>query len=180
MGQVDIIKDTIYLGNQLDNLDKKFDIYLKLYYKRREIGFNMDILSVRYNIKSDNILECWMYSFIISHAENNEGQFLQEFARTIIITDAFLRRVCLHHECRFQNRLFQYNVDEEIKSEQKKFKQEMIKRQIIFLDNEDLAVFPTPSIKMREFEVDAKFFRHTTCESTIGKQLPICYYIWCI
>ena len=56
MGQVDIIKDTIYFGNQLNNLDKKLDIYLKLYYKRREIGFNMDILSVRYNIKSDNFV----------------------------------------------------------------------------------------------------------------------------
>ena len=130
--EVNIINRSIFLGNQLKSLEKKFDVYLKFYYKRREIGCNLDILSVRYNLKTDNFFDYWMYSFIISDSESNEGQFLEDFARTFIITDMLLRRVCLDHECRFQNRLFQDNVDEEIKSEQDKFKQKMIKTRIIF------------------------------------------------
>ena len=82
----------------------------------------------------------WMHSFIISNAENNEGQFLEDFARTFIITDNILQRVGYHHECRFLNRIFQDNVDEELKSEQDKFKQEMNKKRIIFLDYEDMVV----------------------------------------
>ena len=70
----------------------------------------------------------WMHSYIISHAENNEGQFLEDFARIFIITDNILQRVCLHHECRFQNKLFQDNVDEELKSDQDKLKQKMNKK----------------------------------------------------
>ena len=50
MGQFNIINQSIYLGNKLNNLDKKFDVDLKLYYKRREIGCNLDVLSVRYNL----------------------------------------------------------------------------------------------------------------------------------
>ena len=112
--EIDIIKRSIYLGNQLNSLEKKFDVYLKLYYKRRKIGCNLDILSVRYNIKTDNFFDYFMYSFIISHSESNEGQFLADFARKFIITDKLLRRVGLDHECRFQNRLFQDNVDDEL------------------------------------------------------------------
>ena len=122
----------------------------------------------------------WMHSFIKSHAENNEGQFLEDFARTFIITDNILHRVGLHHECRFQNRLFQDNVDEELKSEQDKLKQEMNKRQIIFLDYEDMVVGARQQHKLREFDLDPKLFRYTSCESTtghLGKRLPVCYLI---
>ena len=101
MSQSNIINKSIYLGNQLYNLDQKFDVYLKISYKRREIGCNLDVLSVRYNLKTDNFLDWWMYNFIISHAESNEENFLQDFARIFIITDELLRRVNLYRECRF-------------------------------------------------------------------------------
>ena len=178
MIQSNIISKSIYLGNQLDNLDQKFDVYLKLSYKRREIGCNLDVLSVRYNLKTDNFLDMWMYNFIIIHSESNAENFLQDFARIFIISDERLRRVELYHQCRFQNKLFQDNVDKEIKSEKDKFIKEMIKRKIIFLDHEDLVVFPIPSLKLREFEVDSELFRHPTCDSAtghLGKRLPVCY-----
>ena len=98
---------------------------------------------------------------------------------TFIFTDKLLRRVGLDHECRFQNRLFQDNVDEELKSEQDKFKQNMIKTRIIFLDYEDMVVSQKQQSRLREFEVDPKLFRHTTYESTIGhlgRRLPVCYF----
>ena len=96
MSQSNIINKSIYLGNQLDNLDQKVDVYLKISNKRREIGCNLDVLSVRYNLKTDNFLDWWMYNFIISHSESNEENFLQDFARIFIITDELLRRVGLY------------------------------------------------------------------------------------
>ena len=112
MAQANIIKKSLYLGNKLNSLKKKFDVYLKLHYKRRELGCDLDILSLRYNLKTNSFFNFWMHSFIITHSENNEGQFLEDFAQIFIITDNLLQRVGLHHEYRFQNRLFQDNVDE--------------------------------------------------------------------
>ena len=67
-GEVDIIKRSIFMRNQLKSLAKEFDVYLKVPYKRRELSCNLDILSVRYNLKSDNFINFWMHFFIISHA----------------------------------------------------------------------------------------------------------------
>ena len=44
--EVDIIKQSIFLGNQLKSLAKEFDVYLKVHYKRRELVCNLDILRV--------------------------------------------------------------------------------------------------------------------------------------
>ena len=103
---------SIYLGNQLKlSYLKQFDVYLKLQFKRRELGFNLSILCARYDVEISDFNYIWMITFLIPQSENDEEQFLEDFAWTFLLTDPVLNRVGLHHLCRFQNRLGQDNVD---------------------------------------------------------------------
>ena len=128
----------IYLGNQLNvSFLKKFDVYLKLQFKRRELGFNLSILCAQYDLEIDDFSYLRLITFIIPQSDKNEEQFLEDFAWMFLLTDPVLNRIGVHHLCKFQNRLGQENADEELKADQDKFKQDMIKRRIILLEDDD-------------------------------------------
>ena len=125
---------SIYLGNQLkSSFLKQYDVYLKLQYKRGELGFNLVIICALYEVEIDDFSYLWMITFIIPQSENDEEQFLEDFAWTFILTDSVLNRVRLHHLFRFQNQLEQENVDEKLKADKDKFKEDMKERRIILL-----------------------------------------------
>lgn len=153
---------TIHLGNQL------YEVDLKLQFKRRQLGFNLSILCARYEIEIPDYNNIWMISFIIPEWENDVEQFLVDFAWTFLLTDHLLNRLGLHHLCRFQNRLGQENIDEELKADQEKFQEEMKKRRIILLEDNDTVISQWQVFQPKDFVFDPKSFRYSEQQDIIS------------
>ena len=67
-------------------------------------------------------------------------EFLEDFARNVIITDDEYKSLGLHHLMNFRNRIGQHEYDKTHNDLQKHFRQQMLNKQIFILEDEDLII----------------------------------------